>query len=188
MSEIVEAPQPEAGGPTLKLSQSNGASGWTLKVYDALWEAAQEGRTLTRDELISECVKRFNRSATLQWWQSYLQSRPLYSANSPYPVIVERKMQSVLHQYGGTDGVFENVGSRKEPRYTITTKKLKVYVRERRVPGHFAEYDPETKHDAGRQHTARLAWRDDARRALEAKRPTGMKELVERAIDLFFEQ
>ena len=44
------------------LTRSRGASGWRLKIYDALYEADLEGRTLTLHELVDECVERFNRS------------------------------------------------------------------------------------------------------------------------------
>jgi len=178
-------PQPVPERPPAK---SRGASGWRLRIYDALYEADLEGRTLSRDELISECERRFNLSDTMRWWRSYSDDRPAYRRNETYREIVAVKVRLLVTGSMWRNGEIINLGTRNKPQYKMG-KPPKYWHPKVYQPGRMKDYLPAAADTETRKLPRRMptGWFAEVRAELDRPRlrDREVRALLTEALDLF---
>lgn len=157
-------------------SRSRGANGWTLRVYDALWE---NRGGLTRAELLAECVERFPRSGTMEWFRQVLGDREsilvdnaTYGLESEFRDVVALKMRSTVNGMRKRREI-RNLGTTRNPRYAVMDPpKHPKYWEYRTIrPGGFREYIPTEQRAIGSRHALAMRWPSEARAELARPRP-----------------
>jgi len=187
LAEEEEAPQVDLRG-LRKQSRRRGASGWALRIYDALYENPDG---LTREQLLDECVRRFNKSGTMEWFQHLLgaetqmiSNNRMYSISSDYREVCRLKLRFTLNSMRAA-GQVTNAGSGRSPIWKAGDPPK--YWQPRHVrPGGYREYVPAAQTAIAAKQALRMRWPAEATAELAKAHPRSAKlrELLEQALTL----
>lgn len=187
-----------------KLSRRRGASGWAITIYNAVWEAADDGYhcslcpggdhagCLSNAELQQYCERQFNMSGTIQWYQHHLHVKHSKHVNDPgqidYPEAVAEKLKITRRAMSARREI-TNIASKMRPVWILGDNAPRYWKPRHVQPGGFREYihprvDVEQKRATRRMKSG---WPAEVRAELARSkpRPSQMQALLEEALDIY---
>lgn len=187
LADDEEAPQISLRG-TRKQRRRRGASSAAMAIYDALYENPDG---LTRDQLLDECMRRFPKSGTIEWFHqlcgdrdAIVSNKRTYSIQSDYRAVCDLKMRYTLNSMRAA-GQVVNEGTTRRQSYKAG--KPPKYWQPRHIrPGHFRDYVPDEQRQIAAKQALRMRWPAEARAELARAHPRSaqMRALLEQALTL----